>query len=53
MAHLKECMCDECIKGRVRQRIADDKAKAEAKRIEDISQDYIRRRGGVDPRRSK
>jgi hypothetical protein len=43
--HPVTCMCDYCIKDRVRRQV-------EEREREKASQDYIRRRGGVDPRRT-
>jgi hypothetical protein len=44
--HLLNCMCDTCIKDRVRRRVA-------RRDTEQKSQDYIKRRGGDDPRRKE
>lgn len=44
-------MCDQCIQMRTRARLAREAEEAEGLRRERESQDYIRRRGGIDPRR--
>lgn len=52
MVHNENCMCDGCIQGRVRQKVID-RAEIERQRVfEEKSQEYIHRRGGIDPRRS-
>lgn len=53
MEHNEGCMCDACINARIRKRLDDQRKAAEAQQLERTSQDYIRRRGGVDPRSPK
>lgn len=50
--HPTDCMCDSCIHERTRSRLAREAEIRERDRRERAAQDYIRRRGGVDPRRS-
>jgi hypothetical protein len=47
------CMCDACINARVKKRLDDDREAEEKRVLEQKSQDYIRRRGGEDPRRDR
>lgn len=49
--HKDSCMCDECINARIRKGLAENDKESEKRIIEQQSQDYIRRRGGEDPRR--
>jgi hypothetical protein len=51
MIHNENCMCDKCILVRIRQKIVDHEEEERKVKFESDSQDYIRRRGGIDPRR--
>ena len=48
---LNDCMCDLCITTRKRQDIAARQEEQRKREFESASQDYIRRRGGIDPRK--
>jgi hypothetical protein len=50
MVHGKKCFCDKCIVQRSKDKMADRLEKERLRKFESDSQDYIRRRGGVDPR---
>ena len=52
MIHGEKCFCDNCIEQRTKAKIAARLEEERKLAFEATSQDYIRRRGGEDPRRS-